>query len=150
LIAKTLTIVAVCLLLAQAMAGNEGGSNQTVIEGRLVDSVCHARGLHAGNDHGQIRDCGRTCALDEMPVGIVDDAGEFHLLGVRPSRWAHLVGARLRLRGSIGKHGDVFFPAAMTVQKGDEWVRSEVPVATFHGVPLMSPSEAPQLPADAR
>ncbi len=98
------------------------------ISGTLVDLACYAKAGVTTNDHGDMKNCGSSCAKGGLPVGLLDADKKVHVLGVSAPAWAEYVGKELRLTGMHGKHAaEVFAPEKLEVKEGDKWVEKKLP-----------------------
>jgi hypothetical protein len=121
-------IVALLAVAAFAFMLQAQDKKSETISGTLVDLACYAKVGVMTNDHGDMKNCGSSCAAGGLPVGLVDASKKVHLLGVPSAAYADYVGKELRLTGAHGKHAsEVFVPEKLEVKEGDKWVEKKLP-----------------------
>ncbi|NIV72778.1 MAG: hypothetical protein GWN16_10970 [Calditrichae bacterium] len=128
LIAAVLTMGAFVFVL---QAGSKSKGKAATVEGTLVDSKCYSMGAFLTDAHTvkgkKMPGCATACASMGIPVAIVDEDENVHILAVPAQEYAKWMASEIRVKGMYGKHADVLIPQKLEIKEDGKWVEKELP-----------------------
>ena len=117
---RTIILTVVLALSMFSMAAVAGDA----VEGTLVDGKCFLGMGAKGNDHGEMANCGTTCAKMGIPTGLVTADGHYYTLVVSATQVAAHVGSTIRVKG-MEKNGNLI-AEAIEVKTDKGWKKVKI------------------------
>mgnify|MGYP006305993229 CR=1 FL=1 len=134
---RKLSLLVAGIALFAIAATNDNSATVETFSGTLVDTKCYSMmpDANKGNEHIVMKDgekvkmpgCATACANMGIPVALLDDAGESHVLAVPATQLAEFMSLKARIEGQ--KKTGVLIPDKIEVQKDGKW--KEVKIATM-------------------
>lgn len=130
---KLALIVAGFAMFALAATTNNSAAIET-FTGTLVDTKCHSMMPEAnkGNEHIVMKDgekvkmpgCATACANMGIPVALLDNEGNSHVLAVPSTQLAEYMSLEARIEGK--KMTGVIIPDKIEVKKEGKWEKVQI------------------------